>query len=215
MKASFWHEKWEKNEIGFHASEYNPWLLAYWEHLKLKPEARVWVPLCGKTLDIHWLLSQGYHVVGCELSPLAVNALFQELKQEPQITETGSHKCYQSAQLEILVGDFFELSAECLGPIDAIYDRAALVALPPEMRRQYAARQIALTGGAPQLLIVLDYDPSLKAGPPFAISRSELETLYGSKYQVEILQENPMPAGLHDGTPAWDRVCLLRPRACR
>lgn len=78
MDPQFWMLKWQNNETGFHEPEANPNLTANIDQLSLAPGSRIFVPLCGKTLDIPWLLSKGYEVVAAELSHLAIIQLFDK-----------------------------------------------------------------------------------------------------------------------------------------
>jgi thiopurine S-methyltransferase len=170
MEHNFWHNKWEKQEIGFHLNEVNPLLIQYFPALSLPAGARVFLPLCGKTKDIHWLLANGYQVAGVELSQIAIDQLFTELSINPQIIQLGNILHYSADHIDIFVGDIFELSPKVLQPVYTIYDRAALVALPIPMRQQYTQHLRHITQNAPQLLISLDYDQSLVDGPPFSVS---------------------------------------------
>src|SRR5215831_11061782 len=167
MDARFWRQKWEQNEIAFHQSEVNPHLAAHFYKLSVAKGGRVFLPLCGKTLDIGWLLSQGYRVAGAELSRIAIEQLFMELGMQPEISGVGDVEQWSAYKIDIFVGDIFALSRQILGPVDAIYDRAALVALPENMRKRYAAHLTELTQKAPQLLISYEYDQRVMAGPPF------------------------------------------------
>src|SRR6185503_16992975 len=150
--------KWERNEIGFHNAEAHPLLVAHFGALSLPKGSRVFLPLCGKTRDIDWLLASGYRVAGAELSPIAVEQLFAELGTVPEVAEIGQLRRYSADGSDIFAGDIFALSRDVLGPVDAVYDRAALVALPKDMRGNYAAHLAEVTGRAPQLLISFDYD---------------------------------------------------------
>ncbi len=158
MEAGFWHQKWERGEIGFHESETNPLLIHHFEKLMTAAGSRVFLPLCGKTRDIAWLLAGGYRVVGAELSALAIEQLFNDLGAKPAIAKSGKLTRYSASNIDIFVGDIFEVSAKDLGSVDAIYDRAALVALPAGIREQYTSHLIDVTGAAPQLLVTLEYD---------------------------------------------------------
>ena len=171
MDPNFWHKRWEKNEIGFHQSAVNVLLSDHFSGLSLPQTSRVFVPLCGKTRDIAWLLSQGHRVVGVELSKLAVEELFVDLGAAPKISVQGELLRYSAPGLEIFVGDIFEVSGDLLGRVDAIYDRAALVAFPTEMRGRYGAHVAAITQLAPQFLICFEYDQAVMNGPPFSIDR--------------------------------------------
>jgi len=125
VDANFWHQRWERKEIAFHQREANPLLVKYFDVLSLSKGSRVFLPLCGKTLDIHWLLSNGYRVAGSELSEVAVKQMFSELAIEPKITAVDDIRRHSADNIDI-----FDLSRSVLGRMDAIYDRAALVALP-------------------------------------------------------------------------------------
>jgi len=216
MHATFWHQKWAQKEIGFHQSAVHPLLATHWPRLqlelKLAADSRVLVPLCGKTLDIHWLLARGHRVVGVELSEQAVVELFEELGQRPTISPEGALQRYSAPGLDVLVGDFFALTREQLGPVDAVYDRAALVALPDAMRRDYAAQLLALSAQAPQLLICFEYEQSLLAGPPFAVHEAELRQHYGTALDLALLQRAEVPGGLKGRVPAADVAWRLTRR---
>ncbi len=189
MDPQFWHTRWQNQQIGFHSNQINPFLIQYLPSLQLGDNARIFVPLCGKTLDIHWLLAQGYHVCGAELSEIAIEQLFAELNLKPQIENIGALKHYHAQWLDIFVGDIFDLTHDTLGKVDAIYDRAALVALPQSMRSSYARHVQLLSQHAPQLLIQYQYDQSLMDGPPFAIAESEMLQLYADYADKTLLLE--------------------------
>lgn len=167
MEASFWRQKWEEGDIGFHESEANPFLVVHFEELNLVKGSRVFLPLCGKTRDAAWLLACGYRVVGAELSEFAINELFKELGLKPEISKVGQLARYRAEDIEILAGDIFAVSAEYLGPISAIYDRAALDALPACIRKHYTSHLMNITDTAPQLLITYEYDQLLIDGRRF------------------------------------------------
>lgn len=211
MEASFWHEKWAKKEIGFHEPKVNPFLVKHLESLNLEEGARVFLPLCGKTKDIAWLLSQGYRVVGAELSELAIGELFEEMGIAPNIERHDAISHYRAEGLDIFVGDIFALTALTLGQVDAIYDRAALVALPSQMRGPYTQHLRAITHKAPQLLICFEYQQDLLAGPPFAIAEDEVRAHYASDYMLKIMQARPLEGGLKGKVAAVEKVYQLTP----
>ncbi|WLI02874.1 thiopurine S-methyltransferase [Pseudomonas simiae] len=190
MEPEFWQERWARNQIGFHLPEVNPYLQRHWSQLALVEGARVLVPLCGKSLDLMWLASHGLRVMGVELSEQAVEAFFSEQNLVPRITRRDAFTVYQTDLIEVWCGDFFALDAEALAGCTALYDRAALIALPPLMRAQYAEHlSRLLPSGCQGLLISLDYDQSQKAGPPFAVTDDEVKVLFGSDWTVKTLQE--------------------------
>lgn len=210
MDKQFWLQKWQKNEIGFPESEANPLLVSNFRSLSLAPNSRLFVPLCGKSHDIGWLLSQGHRVVGAELSELAIRQLFAELGVEPTVTEIGQSKRFSATDIDIFVGDMFDLSPDMIGPVDAIYDRAALVALPGDVRPKYAAHLTRLTDSAPQLLVCFEYDQTLMNGPPFSVREEEVARLYSSQYTLSSLGKTPVPGGFKGKIEAASTVWLLR-----
>ena len=209
MDASFWHNRWQTNQTGWHERAVNPLLTAHFPSLNVPPGGRVFVPLCGKSLDLGWLLSRGYAVAGAELSELAVTQLFAELGLEPAISEVGTLRRFRGEKIEIFVGNIFDLTREILGPVDAVYDRAALVALPETIRPRYTAHLKAITGTAPQLVIGYQYDQSVVDGPPFSVSPEELRRHYGDAYTLTPLARVDVPGGLKGKCPATEHVWRL------
>jgi thiopurine S-methyltransferase len=188
MQHEFWHQRWQQNQIGFHSHEVNPHLQRQWPKLGIEPNSRVFVPLCGKSNDMLWLLAQGYQVVGVELSPLAVEAFFLDNGLQPALRQQGDFLISESDGLQILCGDFFALRPADLGKIDAVYDRAALVALPYDMRIDYVSYLSALLmSGVKMLLVAFDYPQHEMAGPPFSVTKKEVEKLYQAWCDVELL----------------------------
>jgi thiopurine S-methyltransferase len=209
MDASFWHQKWKQNDIGFHESEPNPALVKYFKELSLAKGSRVFLPLCGKTLDISWLLTQGYRVAGAELSSIAIEQLFAELGVKPKVSSAGKLEHISAKNIDIFVGDIFSLSGKLLGPVDAIYDRAALVALPVATRKRYTAHLMKITDTAPQLLITCEYDQSLMNGPPFSVSNTEVQQHYGERYDMTLLSSMDIAGGIKGKCAAKENVWLL------
>jgi len=197
MEHSFWHNKWDKNQVGFHLDYVHPLLKRNLESFQvdnlLKKDDKVFVPLCGKTLDIGYLLAQGYQVVANELSEIAVQAVFNQLDLKAEVSDWSAGKLYQAENLFIFVGDFFALSKQDLNGqgkgISLVYDRAALIALPEKMRLEYAQHLAKITQHAAQLLITLDYDQTIAGGPPFAVPTAEVEALYGGAYPIQLLED--------------------------
>ena len=211
MNPEFWHKKWADREIGFHLSEANPSLVKHFGELKLPKNAHVFVPLCGKTLDIAWLLSMGCRVSGIELSEIAIKELFEELNISPNRSTNGSLTLYQTGNLSIYQGDLFALTKAQLESVDAIYDRAALVALPQDMRSRYTQHLVSITDAAAQLLISFEYDQSLMSGPPFSVTQHEIQQHYNSLYDVILLESSSIPGGLKGICEADEKVWHLLP----
>lgn len=210
MNPEFWHRKWRIGDIGFHEVRPNPLLIRNIQSLNLAPSSRVLLPLCGKTQDIAWLLEQGYQIVGVELSSLAIKELFNALGLNVSITSRKAFTHYSADNIEVFVGNIFEMSANLLGRVDAIYDRAALVALPSDMRNKYAELLPRLTESAKQLLITYEYDSSRMTGPPFCVERDELFSLYKSIYTVKCLERKKIAGGMKALDEITEVAWLLR-----
>ncbi|WP_020396199.1 thiopurine S-methyltransferase [Thiolinea disciformis] len=185
MQAEFWHQRWQKNQIGFHQSAINSHLESFWPQLNVPEGTRVFVPLCGKSLDMLWLRAQGYPVLGIELSEIAVRDFFAENELTPVIQQQGSFTRWETENLVILVGDFFDLTAADLAECGAVYDRASLIALPPAMRPAYAEHFLKIVSPSNTiLLITVEYDQSIASGPPFSVSEQEVRDYYEATYKI-------------------------------
>jgi thiopurine S-methyltransferase len=215
MEASFWHQTWERNQIGFHGSVPSPLLIANFKLLSLSTGARVFVPLCGKSLDIHWLLSNGCRVAGAELSGIAIEQVFAELRVNPTIASMGKFSRWSADAIDIFVGDIFDLSRSYLGQIEAIYDCAALVAFPEAMRSRYAPHLMGITDHAAQLLICFEYDRRRLDGPPFSVGADEVARLYQASYDRKLVATSDVIGGLKGQCPATETVWLLKRHKAR
>ena len=198
MDPSFWRERWKNKEIGFHQPEFDRALQKHWQRLELHPGAKVFVPLCGKSLDMVWLAQQGHHVVGAELSEQAVDEFFAERELVPTIRTAGSFTIKSTGPYEIWVGDFFDLPNAAVADVGGVYDRAALIALPAEMQRRYAEKMKALLPAEARiLLITIDYDQNQMSGPPFSTPKQTVLDLFADRYACEqvvardVLEDHP------------------------
>ncbi len=188
MEPGFWHERWERAEIGFHQQDINAHLQQFWQALNLRPGQRVFVPLCGKSRDLLWLAGEGHPVIGVELSPIAVEAFFVENGLQPRRRREGAFEIWEADEIRILLGDFFALEPGQVTDVAGVYDRASLIALPPALRERYTHYLgTILPSGIQMLLVTLEYDPSVLSGPPFAVSEHEVHTLYTTTHDIELL----------------------------
>jgi thiopurine S-methyltransferase len=195
VEPDFWRDRWQKKEIGFHQAEVHDQLQQHWGRLGLAPGAHVFVPLCGKSLDMVWLAEQGHQVVGVELSELAVDEFFQERGLTPEVETAATLAVKRAGPYELWCGDFFAMPPEATASVAGVYDRAALVALPPDMRARYAERLVEVLPPTAQMLtITFDYDQDKVAGPPFAVPRDEVRSLFGDSFVIdEIAAHNGPP----------------------
>jgi len=181
MKSDFWHQRWQRREIGFHKEEPNTYLVAHWHKLGLLKGSLIFVPLCGKSQDMLWLTEQGYKVLGVELSEIAVQEFFKEANIDPKITQHGDLVHFESPNISIYCGNLFDLQPSHLHKVHALFDRGALVALPEKIRRIYAAHlRDNLPHNITGLLITMEYDQASMEGPPFAVPVEEVCKLFES-----------------------------------
>ncbi len=188
MEAAFWHKMWKSGVVGFHQQAINPFLLSYWSSLKLTGQEKILVPLCGKSKDMLWLAKQGHAVVGIELHEPAVNDFFSEAGLESSVVDDAVYKGRSTDVITLLQGDFFASTSQHVKGVKAIYDRAALVALPANMRQDYVAHLFKiLPNHPPMLLVAMEYDQTQTAGPPFSVPEIEVRGLFESVYNVKVL----------------------------
>lgn len=180
MEAAFWLERWENGQTGWHSDSVHPGLMAHRE--ALGEPRRVLVPLCGASLDVGWLAEQLSvdEVVGIDLSPLAAARLFDEAGLSPHREERGAHTWWRAPGISVCVGDFFSAVPADVGAIDAVWDRAAMIAIDPARRLEYAQKLSSLAPGAPLLLNALVYDQALHDGPPWCLGSDEVRRLFGA-----------------------------------
>jgi len=195
MNPDFWHQRWQDNQIGFHQAAPTPWLLKHWPSLDVPPGARVFVPLAGKSLDMAWFAAQGYQVLGVELSKLAIQQFFAEHGLRPEIETTRHGARHRVGGIELINGDAFGLDAAVLRDCAAVFDRAALIALPPDLRVRYARELYAkLPAGCRGLLITLEYPQAERDGPPFSVPEAEVHELFGRDWNIDLLERRPIPS---------------------
>jgi thiopurine S-methyltransferase len=194
MEKDFWQERWEGGQIGFHQADTNPMLERFWPQLGVTA-GRVLVPLCGKSLDLAWLAARGHEVVGVEFVPTAVAAYFEERGVVPVRREVGGFPVVAAEGVTLVVGDFFRVDTEVTGRCDAVYDRAAWVALAPQDRDQYARQLCELLQPRARLLLV-NFEHDTGSGPPFSIDKDEVRATFREfslelRHERDILDEEP------------------------
>ncbi len=195
MDRDFWLRRWQDDKIGFHQDQPTPLLCKHWASVGVADGATVFVPLAGKSLDMVWLAAQGHRVLGVELSPLAVEQFFAEHALTPEITESRYGLHHRAGGIELILGDAFGLDAEALADCGAVYDRAALIALPPDLRTRYVgALYPCLPARCRGLLITLDYPPHEKEGPPFPVPEAEVRERFSPRWDVRLLERRDILA---------------------
>ncbi len=208
MQANFWHDMWASGVVGFHQAEMNEFLTDYWQKLDLKGSETVLVPLCGKSLDMLWLVKQGHRVLGVELSQQALDEFLTENGVTAQPVQHAHYCGYELENMRLLCGDFFQLTPEECQEVKAVYDRAAIVALPPEMRAQYVAHlRDILPKETSYLMITMEYDQSRVSGPPFSVPEAEVRQLFLGVDSIEKVHEVSFE---HKGVERTEMVFVIQ-----
>jgi len=188
VQPDFWLNRWRTAQIGFHQATVDRHLKAYWPLLKLPARSPVFVPLCGKSLDMMWLRTSGHAVIGVELSPLAVQSFLMEQGIPARRRVLGCFDVYEADGFALFCGDYFKLTPALLGSVSAVYDRAALISWIPAARESYVKHLTSLTSpGTQTLLIVVEFPQEQMSGPPFPVTRDAVENLYADHYSIEEL----------------------------
>jgi thiopurine S-methyltransferase len=195
LQPQFWHDRWRTGQIGFHQSAVDRHLRRHWPELGHSNSSRVFVPLCGKSLDLLWLRERGHSVAGVELSALALESFCMEQGVPARRRTLDSFDVYEAERIELYRGDFFELAPELLGTFSAIYDRASLISWTPELRSAYVAQVATLSKpGTLTLLIVMEYPQAQMPGPPFSISAEDIDRLYSETHAIQQLSRQDILA---------------------
>ncbi len=204
MQINAWNQRWQQNQIGFHETQPNQYLVEFLDQFQLPNNATVFVPLCGKSNDLYWLAQQGYQVIGIECSPLAVTDFFKQHRLSFSTEAIEHFTVYHSDNITLYQGDFFALNQSHLKHCDLIYDRASLISFSEEKRAQYVAHlNTWFTATTQMLLITLCYDQTIMQGPPFSVPNTEVEIFYKHK-NIKLLTVNDVI----DEGPRWRKVGL-------
>jgi len=212
VEADFWLALWHSGRVGFHQPRVSRYLTEHWKSVTQDHKGRVFVPLCGKSLDLAWLRDQGHFVVGVELSATAIQAFCMESGIAARRRTADRFDVYEASNLELFCRNFFDLDVGHVDNVEAIYDRAALISWSAETRGAYARHMADLTQpGTTTLLITLEYPQEQMAGPPFSVPSSEVERLYATQHSIrELSRENVLeaePRMRARGLTRLDEVC--------
>lgn len=195
-----WHNYWVQKSPGFHEGQVNAYLTQYLNLYNLNPGDSIFMPLCGKAVDILWLSRQGFHVIGVELSAVAIESFFEESELIAEIEQLDKLTVYRAENITLYQGDFMDIQSQQLDSCKLVYDRASIVAIESFNRESYVSRMFQIIpDGTPMLLITLDYQQSQMSGPPFSVPAAEIRELYQMKYQIDELESNQQ---IHE-RPKW------------
>lgn len=193
MDNESWLTRWRDGRTAWHRDEVNAALVEHFHRVEPRSGGEVLVPLCGKSCDLDWIVARGHAVLGVELSEVAVEAWFRERDLDARRDHEGRFDVWCAGGIKILCGDFFDLDAPRLQSVQAVYDCAALVALPESTRARYAAHlRGLLPPGTRVLLLGLEYDPAEMQGPPFSVGVDEVRSLFADAAAFRDLGERPI-----------------------
>ncbi|NKB37551.1 MAG: thiopurine S-methyltransferase [Gammaproteobacteria bacterium] len=210
MEKEFWQDKWQADDIAFHQDQAHPFLEKHLSEFKAGEKARVFVPLCGKSNDMLFWAKHRYEVIGLELSPIAAEAFYSENGISFKQSVTEGFQLFSASQIQILCGDYFSVSARHIGSVSTVFDRAALIALPPVMRRDYADKMRSLLAAGTEIfLIALEYEQDLVKAPPFSISDEEILELYNSWCNIRLMEKAEAQV---KGKPCFERFYRMEVR---
>jgi thiopurine S-methyltransferase len=200
-----WLDRWQQDRIGFHEGSVNRHLQNWFPRLAPVAGSKLFLPLCGKALDILWCAQQGHEVIGIELSQIAIEAFFEENAIAFERSGSDRFEIYRAENITLLQGDFFDLSARDLQDCRLVYDRAALIAMEGNNRQRYYEHMLAiLPQDCDMLLIALEYDQREMQGPPFSVPTDEIMQRYREHFSIKLLESN----SVIDERPRWRQVGL-------
>ena len=186
---NLWESRWQEDRIGFHLKEVNPYLMRFSDQLLHQNPDRVFVPLCGKTLDLYWLKTKTKKVIGVELVSKAVQDFFAENNIDYLLQQDETLQKFSSKSIDIYLGDFFDLNPEQTSSFKAIYDRASIVAIEKPERREYVEHLISFLDKAGRiLLITMEYNQNQMEGPPYSVPAKEIESLFAPLSSLKLLE---------------------------
>ena len=206
MEHADWLERWRERRTPFHMDRINPWLVRFAQRLDLGAQRRVLVPLCGKSLDLQYLARQGGSITGVDLAEEALRQFLEGQQREAVCQVRGDAIFLLAEPFTLVAADILTLTPEQIGRFDAIWDRAALVALPQASHAPYIRTLMSvLQPGGRILMVGMEYDTALMDGPPFSVSAQEIRELLGEVGQVELLARQEVdpdePIRLHHDLP--------------
>jgi thiopurine S-methyltransferase len=195
LRPKFWHNRWRLGQIGFHQTAVDRHLREYWPQIKIGADGHIFVPLCGKSLDLLWLRDHHGTVAGVEISAVALESFCLEHGIAARRRTLPGFDVLEADRLQLYCGDFFALTPELLGRVDAVFDRAALISWAPELRAAYAGHIATLTNpGTQTLLVTVEYLQEQMAGPPFSVEPDVVDRLYASTHAVQFLSRQDVLA---------------------
>ncbi len=209
VDAAFWQARWDEGKIGFHEGKPNAWLDRRADVLAGDPAAprSILVPMAGKAVDVAWLAARGHLVIAVEIVERAVVAFFAENDLTPKRSRCGAFERFEAGGIIFLCGDVLALDVDVTGPLDAAFDRAALIALEPRDRERYVATLARVLGPGARALLV-GFQHGVAEGPPFDLTPAQVHALWAPHGRVEALGEDDITEASRHMTARGATRCL-------
>ncbi|CAK8674631.1 unnamed protein product [Clavelina lepadiformis] len=215
-KQVYWRNLWKNDQAWFHMSDAHPDMLKFQDQF-LRDNCRVYVPLCGKSVDLKYLADKGHEVVGCEFCETAILQFFEEqsIKYERYQHPTAPYEIFKATDKNITIykGDFFALGSSIMGKVDAIWDRGSFVAIDPSRRREYAdVIYDVINADGKYLLYSVEYEGNISS-TPYNVQEQEIDDIFGQKFAAFTLDTHEVTLLSFLGVPtATVSLLLLKPR---
>lgn len=187
---AFWIDYWQTNAITWQNPEVSPWLRQYQDEFLSMPswcgdEKRltVFVPLCGKSVDLWHLLSvKNVEVIGNDCSGIACADFFSEFSipgyERVVINEDITLHRSTVLPLRLYEGDIFALTSQIVGRVDRVLDRAALVALhPSNIETKYMPLMCSLLSEEGSMLLASVSELPSPTAPPHCYTATQIESV--------------------------------------
>ncbi|XP_059174982.1 probable thiopurine S-methyltransferase [Physella acuta] len=205
-RVEFWKDRWDDRHIGFHQADVHKMLSKHFT--KLIPDGKankVFFPLCGKAVDMSWLASQGYNIVGVDGVKKALEEFFTDQGIEYSVEDVNHNghnfKLFKSkdGKIRLYCTDIFNFTPDIEGTFDAVWDRGALVALNREDVSGYVKNMKKLLSPNGRILMeVMEYDVSIMDGlegpskppPPHPMYEDQIKALYEPECEVHFIERD-------------------------
>lgn len=189
MDVSYWKKRWLDGQTGWHENEVHPLLIKYYDFLSLSLKKHFFFPLCGKTLDLDWILSKNHTTTGVEASEIAIKEVENRLKVSFKKAAYQNFTKHTFGNLTLMQGNYFDLDTTLIDPIDVVFDRGAFVAIHPNQRKKYIEMyNKLLTHESIILLVAYQYNENASTNPPYSLSELQIRALMEPDFDIEICE---------------------------
>ncbi len=157
------------------------------------PTGEIFVPGCGSGHDVRVLSTPANHVVGIDLAPLAI----AKAKSFPNV---GNE--------EYLLADLFALPGEFDSRFDVVFEHTCFCAIEPETRARYVETIARVLKPGGEIIAIFFPNPDHdEDGPPYGVSKAELEKLFGAHF---CLEKEWIPRRTYPGREERELMRILR-----